>query len=178
MKNKKTHTNNEFSLNDIKGSGFKKPNNYLNTFDDDVFVKIASENFPNKTGYTTPKDYFVSLENTIISKITKSKPNLGILILSSTLKRIIPYAAAAAILLFIGINHYLSTSNFNKITIDDLSATEIENWLYAANNSNEITEVLNITDFEETSITDSMNDVEIENYLDNIDTSTLLNEIN
>ncbi|CAL2104107.1 conserved protein of unknown function [Tenacibaculum sp. 190130A14a] len=176
MKDKKQHINKKFSLEDIKSSGFQKPKNYLTSFEDDLFAKIAEDTLPTESGYKVPKGYFDTLEDTIVAKATNDKPVTKVISLSQRVRKIIPYAAAASVLLFVGLNYFsIGTDN---ITIDDLSEAEIENWLYAANDSNEITDVLQITDFEDTSITDNMNDVEIENYLDDIDTSTLLNEIN
>lgn len=176
MKDKKQHINKEFSLKDIKGNGFKKPTNYLTSFEDELFAKISEDTLPNKSGFEVPKGYFDSLEDTLVAQVSNDKRTTKVIRLSHTIRKIIPYAAAASVLLFIGLN-YFSTGT-DTVTIDDLSETEIENWLYAANDSNEITDILQVTDFEDTSITDNMNDIEIEDYLDNIDTSTLLNEIN
>lgn len=178
MKDKKQHISKNFSLKDIDGNGFKKPTNYLSSFEDELFAKISEDALPSNNGFEVPQGYFDSLEDIISSKVAKETSDTKVISLSSRLRKIIPYAAAASVLLFIGINYFSTISDNNTYTIDDLSETEIENWLYAANDSNEISDALQITDFEETSLTDNMNDVEIEAYLDNIDTSTLLNEIN
>lgn len=176
MKDNNTHK--KFtSLEDIKKTGFSTPENFFNSFEDDLFSKISEENLPSKNGFSTPDGYFEELENQIFDKIAlEEKPEAKVISLKSRILKTIPYAAAASVLLFIGLNYFSSINN--SVTFEDLSTTEIENWLDTDISGTEIAEVISEIDFNEADFTNNINDTEIEDYLDNIDTSTLLNEIN
>jgi hypothetical protein len=91
----------------------------------------------------------------------------------------IPYAAAASIVLFISLNSFVFTTD-EELTINSLTDTEIEYWLDSNTlNTNDISivledELLKENDFYFTTIKDET----IEDYINSIDSTTLLNEIN
>ena len=178
MKELNKYNNKKFSLNEIKDSGFKTPTNFLDSVEDDFFSKLTEEKLPNSNGFEVPKDYFNSLEDEILKKIT---PKTKVISLGSRLKKMIPLAAAASVLLFIGINYFSVQSE--TITFDDISSTEIENWLengYTSINTTDLASVLDETDFNDNELIDNttIEDTEIEDYLNSIDASSLINEIN
>ncbi|OSY88348.1 hypothetical protein WH52_06180 [Tenacibaculum holothuriorum] len=178
MKEFNKHNKKELSLNEIKSTGFKTPTNFLDSVEDDFFTKIAEEKLPKTNGFEVPKDYFNSLEDEILKKVPSQTKVIN---LRSRLKKAIPLAAAASVLLFIGINYFSVQSE--TITFDDISSTEIENWLengYTSINTTDLASVLDETDFNDNELIDNttIEDIEIEDYLNSIDASSLINEIN
>ena len=180
MKDTNKHINNSI-LNGIKNNGFKNPDNYFESFEDNLFTKLSEESLPQQSGHKTPKDYFNNLEDEILQKINSSERQIKVISFTSKLKSYIPYAAAASILLFIGIN-YFSIHN-NTINIEDISNNEIVSWLennYEEINTNTLAEAFTEKDFSDNELINNVNinDTEIENYLNNVDSSVILNELN
>ena len=82
-------------------------------------------------------------------------------------------AAAASVLLFIGIN-YFSTQ---KTTFDDITITDIESWFengYGETYTEELATAINTSDIED-DLFASISDESLENYL--LDSTTPLNDI-
>ena len=52
-----------------QGSGFKTPKGYFDTLDDHLISEILTKKFPEKAGFTAPENYFNILENQIFKKI-------------------------------------------------------------------------------------------------------------
>ena len=116
-------------LNDFtkKESNFAVPENYFNNLEDDILSKVIENQFPGELSYNVPENYFDTFEEDIFKKINlKEQKPTKLISLKSRLIKIIPTAAAACILLFIGFNYFSmnSTTTFENITSD-----EIENWL-------------------------------------------------
>ena len=91
----------------------------------------------------------------------------------------VPFAAAASIILFIGLNTFVFNQN-NEISIDNLTESDIEYWL---NNSDmhdsDVALVLDDDILEENGFSlTNLKDENIEEYINSIDNSSLLNEIN
>ncbi len=116
----------KLNLNNIKNTGFKTPDNYFNTVEDNIMNAIKQENSLKtniETGFITPDNYFNTIEDVIINKIDiENKPK----VISLFSKRNLIYVSsvAAAILL------YFNLSFFDKdISLDTLDFKTVENYI-------------------------------------------------
>ncbi|MCG1036315.1 hypothetical protein [Polaribacter sargassicola] len=160
-----------------KKNSFSIPKNYFDTIDDVIDLKITEEKLPKENSFKVPDNYFKNLEDNILSKVTEKKEP-KVITLKTRLFKVIPFAAAASVILFIGLNSFI----FNKtddFTLDSLSEQEIENWLeYNPMNSNDIAlvlqeDILSEDDFSFSSIKDET----IEDYINSIDNYSLFEEL-
>ena len=113
-------------LNSIskKTTGFKTPDNFMDTLMDSIDTKLASENFPKETGYTTPDSYFKNF--TVVVPKQKSK-----------IIQLLPYISIAAVII---IGLFIFTPKTTK-TVD-----------FAALDTNDIYEYLELDDVNNTDI--------------------------
>lgn len=160
-----------------KKTGFSTPESYFDTFDENVNSLIASRKFSKQNAFKTPSNYFDSVESNILTKLKlEENKKVKVIPLYQKVLKFMPVAAAAAILLFIGLN-YFNTQNlsaFDKITQADISSW-YENG-YGDTNNSELAIVLDTADFEE-DILPSINDTNLEDYINTIDDSSLLNDL-
>jgi hypothetical protein len=162
-----------------KKTGFCIPQNYFNNLEDVINVKLSEEKLPIKNGFKTPSTYFNNLEDKFLSTILSSKKETKVIYFKDKILKMIPYAAAACIVLFISLNSFVFTTD-EELTINSLTDTEIEYWLDSYTlNTNDISivledDLLEENDFYFTTIRDET----IEDYINSIDNTTLLNEIN
>ncbi len=176
------NTKNKYSLDHIKSitqneSGFSTPENYFDSVEDAVFSKIKEQSFSKENAFTAPKNYFNNFEDSLFANLHFPKKEVKVISLKSRLLKIIPVAAAASVFLFIGLN-YFSSSGITSF--ESLSSEEIENWLDESylNNSS----LLNFVDadFKDSNVLEeytSIKDEDILEYLNTIDSSILLTEI-
>lgn len=186
-------------LEHIKKSGFTTPKGYFNTLEYAIFDKMASEKFPKKEGFKSLEGYLDSIEDKVFEKLNLEKDkkeagfkipenyletvednvfttiNNGPKVIDFTrifLKRLIPIAAAASLLLFIFINNNQTTD----VNLDQLASTEIEQWIdddLITFNTFEITDIFDDVELENVAI---FKEEEIENYLIGTDIEDLIEE--
>tara|TARA_B110000503_G_scaffold112650_1_gene168923 strand:+ start:28 stop:570 length:543 start_codon:yes stop_codon:yes gene_type:complete len=159
-------------------TGFSVPKDYFDTAEDRFSSFLIEKELPEETGFFVPENYFQTVEKSILKK-TGFKKEVKVISLKSKFLKYIPVAAVASIALFLSIN-YFTSSNYSEINFDLLERTDIENWI--VENSNELSdkdfitllhnEISNENDF---ALTDLQNDA-IEDYMINIEESSLLNE--
>ena len=159
-------------------TGFSVPKDYFDTAEDRFSSFLIEKELPEETGFFVPENYFQTVEKSILKK-TGFKKEVKVISLKSKFLKYIPVAAVASIALFLSIN-YFTSSNDSEINFDLLERTDIENWI--VENSNELSdkdfitllhnEISNENDF---ALTDLQNDA-IEEYIINIEESSLLNE--
>jgi len=185
----------------FKENPFKIPKGYFDTVEDDVFAEISAENFPKKDGFSNPSGYFENVENKIIKKLhddeghiktgfevpenyfeslekkvitnisSADKPSKVIDFKSIVLKRIIPIAVAASLLLII----YLNSNNENT-TFESIASSDIELWIendLITLDADDIAEVYKDTELDTQEI---FEENELEDYLIGIDVESLLYE--
>ena len=61
------------NIHNIKSSGFKIPDNYFESIDDQILERLNDKEIisaSETTGFMVPKDYFDSVETTILEKLT------------------------------------------------------------------------------------------------------------
>lgn len=158
---------------------FYVPDNYFDSIEETVLSSVVEDQLPGGLSYNVPSDYFNSVEKSILDKLELKEQKVKVISLKNRLLKIIPTAAAACIILFVGFN-YINISNSNGI--ESITNDEIELWInenfneYSSTHSIEFVD----TDFTEGDIMvedSSLNDDDILDYLNSIDNSSLLTEI-
>jgi len=160
-----------------KKTGFSIPVNYLEEIEDTIISSIITKKLPKEIPYKTPSNYFNTVENDILAKLKTENPIEGkVISLHQKILNLVPFIAAASVLLFIGLNYFNTSTTYD---FDDITETDITSWYengYGSTDNNELAAVLDTSDFDEDFLS-SMNDDNIEDYLNTIDNTTLLNEI-
>ena len=179
MKNEIKNSIDYISKKTSKEPGFSTPSNYFDNLEDIIDMKITEETFTKKTAFKVPDTYFSNIEDCILEQVSYKEKETKVISFRKRALKSIPYVAAASVALFISLNTFIFNTDKN-LTIDSLSDNEIENWL-ASNDikTNDIAfvfedEILGENDFSMTTLQDE----ELEDYINSIDNSTLLNEIN
>lgn len=160
--------------------GFSVPENYFDSVEDAVLSEVITAGFPKYHALDVPSNYFKNFEDTLFSKIEFPEKEVKVISLKSRILQFIPTAAAAAILLFVGINYFSIESS----SIENLSTDELEVWIEEKNfdymNTSSSIEFVD-ADFIESTILDeddsSIQDEDILEYLNTMDSSSLLTEI-
>ena len=160
-----------------KESGFKVSKNYFETIEDNFAIRLFEENINQHPGFETPEGYFDTLEDSLLRKVNiKSK----VISLRQKLIQIIPLAAVASVLLFIGINSFQFEST-TALSFENITDDAIENWLENNSSSIHTEDIATIVsevelldnDFAFTDITDDT----IENYLYSSEDATVIQEL-
>ncbi|WP_298778067.1 hypothetical protein [uncultured Polaribacter sp.] len=161
-----------------KETGFSIPSNYLNNLEDTILLKISEENLSNNSGFKTPQNYFDTLEHAILSKVITSKKEPKVISFKERVFKIIPFAAAASIVLFISLNSFIFNTN-DKLTFDSLNDTDIEYWLENNNiNTMDISEIIAVDILKENDFSmANISDENIEEYINSIDDIIIIDEI-
>lgn len=177
--NKKIKNNTDFITNITgKKTGFTAPKGYFDSLEDEIFAKKISQNFSKTSGFKTSEKYFENFENQILTKFDLPSKKTKVIAFKEIVLQVIPYAAAAIIILFIGFNSLSfeidTTTNLNKI-----SETEIENWFNDTNfDTDDISVILKDVLLEENSFSlTSLKDKNIEDYILSKDDAYLYTEI-
>ena len=162
-------------------NGFRIPENYFELLDDKIIDQKIIE-LPKKTPFNTPDLYFETIDNTIFDQIEFIKTQKkNVIPLNRKLIKPIPTIAAASVLFFLG--YFLLVKNSNTLNFNTLTAAEIESWYengYINTSGDELEVAFNDASINfETEIFDSIKFTEdgMEEYLENLEENTILNEI-
>ena len=161
-------------------TGFSAPSNYFNNLEDALTAKLSEENFTKENSFDVPDAYFNNLEDVISAKVASTEKEKKVISFKERALKMISFAAAASIALFIGINSFVFNTT-EELTLETISDYDIELWLdHNTLPNNEITFVLEETMLDENEFYFSkIKDETIEDYINNsIDYTDLLNEIN
>ncbi len=158
-----------------KKTGFSLPENYFEEMEEAFFSSETTVVISKENIFKTPANYFDTVEENILTKLKVAPKEVKVISLYKKVLDFIPIAAAASVLLFIGLNYltYSSKDSFNTITQADI-ASWYENG-YGNTDINELAIILEPSDFED-NILPLINDENLEDYLNTIDSSTLINE--
>lgn len=161
-----------------KKTGFTTPKDYFNTLEDEIITANKTHQFERETGFVAPEKYFENFEEQIFSKLSTSKKEVKVISLQQQLLKLIPYAAAAVLILFIGLNALSFDFDNTKNTLK-LSDTEIENWFNTTTlDTEDMAVVLQDLILEENSFSmTNLKDESIEDYILSKDETYLYNEI-
>lgn len=155
-----------------KKTGFKVPNDYFTTIENEILSKINAESRVKKTGFEVPETYFSKLDGTILSKIPRDKPKGKVLSLrKKTVQVWLPAAAVLAVLitLWFTLGKDTKTENWHEITGEDVKQWTTDNLIEF--NTYEITEMAPNIDL---SVNETMDDEAIIDYLSEEDVELLL----
>ncbi|PKH51331.1 hypothetical protein CXF68_11840 [Tenacibaculum sp. Bg11-29] len=161
-----------------KKTGFSTPDSYFNKVDDRILSMIKPTSLSKGINiFSTPDNYFTTVEDDIFEKLNiKKTKNIKVISLRKRILQFVPLIAAASVLLFISLN-YLNTST--TYDFEDITEADITFWYengYGSADSNELATVIDNSDFDEAFLT-TINDESIESYLNTMDNSILINEI-
>ena len=154
------------NLNNIKQSGFKTPDNYFNTIEDQIMSQISLEKIDKNSGFKVPDNYFETIEDNLLNKTKKPK-----VINLFNKKTIITVASIAAMfVLFFNLNPFKT-----QVTFDNLDTETVEAYIL---NEVELNDISNLIETDQLSQTDFIdyNGISIDNYLDDIDLEDFLDE--
>lgn len=188
--------NNSLDILKKLGTGFKAPEGYFESMEDQVLSKLNTKELPTKTGYEVPPSYFDSIEEKVLSKIkqTTAQKQLNSDIPSdyfSTIEdrvleriknedavepKVIDFrkrfvkvfipVAIAASFLLILVLNLNDTPNYS---IEDLASSEVESWIendLISIDSDQIAEVFNDTNLYEEFSEEDENVLEYLNGMD------------
>ena len=154
------------NLHNIKQSGFKTPDNYFNTIEDQIISQISLEKIDKNSGFKVPDNYFDTIEDNILSKTKETK-----IFKLFNKKTIITVASIAAMfVLFFNLNPFKT-----QVTFDSLDTETVEAYILNEVELNDISNLINTDQLSQTDFID-YNDISIDNYLDDIDLEDFLDE--
>ncbi len=163
-----------------KKTGFDIPENYFKGIEEKVTTNIFLEDLPKENTFKTPSNYFDTFEDDLFSKLNlndKKEKEVKVISIKKKVLQFIPLAAAASVLLFIGLNYFNTTSS--SVTFDDITIADVESWYengYGDTDSDELAIAFNETNIEDDTFS-SITDENLEEYLNDIDNSDFINEI-
>ena len=109
-------------------TGFSSPSDYFNNLEEAVAVKLSEEKFTKENSFEVPDTYFNKLEDRVFTNVISAKKEITIVSFKDRVLKMIPIVAAASIVLFIGLNSFLFNTT-EELTLDAISDDEIELWL-------------------------------------------------
>ncbi|HZW62787.1 MAG TPA: hypothetical protein VFF15_03985 [Flavobacteriaceae bacterium] len=139
-----------------QASGFQVPKDYFSSLEDNVLTKITLTQFPKKSGFTTPEDYFSTINSKDFIIKNNSKPKVIKLANWKTIS--IATAVAAMLLVFFGLKNQM-----NPITIENVETVQLENYIF--NTPFDIEELATMLE-EDTFLTDNFSSFNVDNLED------------
>ncbi|TYA92267.1 hypothetical protein [Seonamhaeicola marinus] len=106
-------------LHTIKESGFKAPKDYFDSLEDSVMNQIKLKSTASNSGFEVPDNYFENLEQEIISKTRKTEPKVIKLFSKKNLVYVSSIAAAIVLLFTLNISN----------TKEELDYKTVENYI-------------------------------------------------
>ncbi len=161
-----------------KKDGFIIPDNYFDKLDDDLQIIVNQNSFPEEHNFEVPEMYFATLENEILFKIkTTNTLKPKVLSLRKKIIQYVPNAIAASVVLIIASYFYF---NSNEVTTYNFNTTDIEDWFdedYNIISSDDLAILFTADDFTEDELSVKINNDNLEEYLNTIDSSNLIEEL-
>lgn len=150
-------------IHNIVNSGFKTPEDYFLNMEDKIMSQILLDEKVNKTVFKIPDNYFESLEERIINQVSEKQEAKVISLFSKPTLITITSVAAAIVLLF-------NLNIFDKnISFETLNTVDLEN--YVSNQEFETleleVEIIEDIDISAFILKESISDASLENYLYN-----------
>src|SRR5690606_36320071 len=110
-------------LKNIKSTGFKIPDNYLEGIEDAILSQIKLKNIEG-SGFKVPDGYFESLEDTVINKISKNEKTKVINLFTRQNLLYVSGIAATILLLF-----NLTLFNKKSVSFENLETATVESYI-------------------------------------------------
>lgn len=120
------------NLNKIKSTGFKSPDSYFESLDENILNKLKGKDVhlnKMKSGFKVPKDYFETFEDNLTKKAASQNE---VKVISLFNKKAIVYisSVAAAILILLNLSVFEKKPSFNN-----LETATVENYIFDENMS-------------------------------------------
>lgn len=150
--------------NITKKTGFKTPDNYFNTFEEQLFNTLESKSSMQNIeshGFNVPQNYFETLDEKLESLIHSEKESK---VIKVNWKRVVYTTSIAACLVLI---FSLGFNNSKNITFESIETASIETYIQEEDyTSYEIASLLDVAELETENFTDkAIPDSDLENYL-------------
>lgn len=159
-------------LHNIKNSGFKVPDDYFNTLENEILCDLKLKSLVPKSGYKTSDTYFDALENNIINAVNTQK-EVKVIKLFTWKKAAYATGIAASFLLMI--NLFFNTNK--AVTIDTIETASLENYILNEDmGTKEFASLFTNEDLSEVHfINDGYNSQTLENYVfDNLEIEDII----
>lgn len=163
-----------------KASSFKAPEGYFDAFEERLFAREEIPNTAKNKGFKIPENYFNDAEERIFEATISREPQHRKTSYYRHVVQMIPTAVAASLLLFMAYTYFAIVEPNN---LSSFSTEEIEDWYdygYLDNNDSEFALVIDeasLTFDSDILNTVSLEDEDVEAYLNNLSSETLANEI-
>ncbi|WP_299100727.1 hypothetical protein [uncultured Winogradskyella sp.] len=162
-------------IHNIKSSGFKTPDHYFKSLDEQILNRLNEDDIINgieTPGFAVPENYFDTVETSILNKL-EEKVETPVINFKPR-KRTFYYVAgiAASLLLLVSLI-------FNKddaLDINAIDTASIENYLYQEDYSyDELATLFKTADMSETDFIDiNFSDDYLDQYIDNLETEDFI----
>ena len=157
MKNRKLHS--------IKSSGFKVPDQYLESFDELLLNRLKEGHLLKEvqnSGFKVPNQYFETFDDKLAKALSSSEKKVKVVPFITWRKAAYISGIAASIVLMVG----LYNTFYNKPTFGSLDTASIENYIVNEDITDEdisslISEDLTMNNFMDSNLSDS----NLENYI-------------
>jgi len=162
-----------------KKTGFSTPTHYFENVENSIFKQLTSDKILKEKNFTVPAHYFENLEDRILEKIITDKKPTKVVTLQKKILKIIPFMAAASVVLFISFYAYQHSKK--EISLDTIADADIETWFSNGFETIESTNydfLLEEADFNEDDDIDTeiLNKDDVEKYINNEDITPYINE--
>lgn len=159
-------------LHNIKETGFKVPKDYFGSLEATILTDLKLKEQAPESGYKVPDNYFDSLEQKITNAIVPEK-EVKVIKLFTWRKAAYMSAVAASLILMFNIFF----NNTNNVTIENIETANIEN--YILNEDLETSEIASLFTDEDLSYVQLINDgyssETLENYIfDNLEIEDII----
>jgi hypothetical protein len=142
MKNEIKHSTEYINKKTGNKTGFSTPSDYFSNLEDTIAMKLSEEKFDKKSSFKVPDTYFNNIEDRILAEVTSIEKETKVISFKERMLKMIPIVAAASVVLFIGLNSFVFNTT-EELTLDSLSGDEIEFWFDSKTiSTNEIALVL------------------------------------
>ncbi|QDO94122.1 hypothetical protein FNB79_09060 [Formosa sediminum] len=147
--------------NDNTG-GFKIPKDYFNTLEDSILSQAKLQDKVSNPGFKAPDDYFETLEARILTKLD-AKPKVRTL-------NIKPWAYAASIAACLVLMFTLTFSNNQTHSISSINNDSLESFILNEEfNTSEMATLITDTDvFENDILNSTLSDASIDYYIESV----------
>ncbi len=159
-------------LQNIKETGFKVSKDYFKSLEDSILSDLKLKELSPKSGYTTPDYYFNTLEDNIINTINQTK-EVKVVKFITWRKVVFATAVAASLILIIDVFF----NNTKNVTINTIETASIENYIINEDvETNEFASLFTKEDLQDVQlITDGYNSETLENFVfDNLEIEDII----
>lgn len=162
--------------NEKHKAGLNVPEGYFESFEDRMMLKIMEDGLPDSAGFKVPNGYFDSLEDRVMERVfDEEEPK----VINLFRRRTLYYVAGVAACVVLVVSLF---NNFgNELSMNDLSAASIENYINDGGMDIDSYDVMALLDEDELSEikipSEVLSEENLEDYLiENIDETSLLIE--